>query len=619
MSTMGEMVLDGRPSAAQAGVLPVYDANPDFSRFDRPWGALANKLGAEGFVPITVAPAGCAAESGLCDDMAAADSELSTGAAIAESAPADNRRECLLGGVAIEAAGITRADQMEGEERTRERYHRFLGGVAMHASRPQAEAPKTVHASSLDLLRNAADGDQESEQALLLDAKTHVYEIIGGIGERIEVKLQVNGKGEVVWVGQTTEARQFHSLITYKGQSPQMTAIQHAEGLGSFRLEDRNREGQLKGLAVFDFSAMARASHAELSEMGYFLNSIGVCIRRNSFAGGECTVTSVFAAGVDQRKFKPVPEETEAQEVERQKAALKDRFDIKVLRRMYKLFKVKGAESMEPDQLLATQIVGPDSLDEIDMLMLYDHFAAEEMDDGSLAFFGSAELWAEIGSPSKITREHYMEHIARREQRQAEYDQLCRDVVKAQIAQAYKVNTPAEAVDMKRRVALDVVAGRAAHDHKIDETRLGRKSAKHVREARQCYSSGDVAGGDRLKRLAQQEAIDPSCPPGLRKKNRNGDPANDLMNPFEEDLKSDADENCGGEIKDGQEVHCPYCDKDVKANVPPDEGGRVYCSNPDCEAFKKDNNDSGANHEDGDQEPKTISAVIKQIIEGLSE
>jgi hypothetical protein len=557
------------PSVGSAGPLP-FPFTP--GRRDHRLDPLADKRGANGYYEAVIPGAEeCAGpEPVITVEFTGGDAHTEeTGVGETAEAEAKTASKYRLGGVAVEAAGVERADALPGEEKTQGRYRMFLGGVAMHQSIEAGAVPETVHRSSLDLLRDAAAGDQASWDALLVDAKTHVYEIMGGVGESMEVELQLDVQGRVVWAGQTTEARQFHTLTAYT-YSAEMLAVRHAEGIGSFRLEDRNREGLLGGKAVFDFSAMAEASHAELSKAGMFLNSIAVCIRRNSFAGANPKLKSVFVAGVDQRQFGPKAGETEAQEIARQEAALENRFDIKVLRRLFGLFGVEGAETMSPAELLATQLVTPDTIDEIDMVMLYDQLAAEEMADGSMTFFGSAELWKENGSPAVLTRAHYEAHAARRAERQAEYNGLCQRIVREQVRRHAEATSPIEAIDLKRRVVLDMSVERAARDNQVDSSRFGRVAAELIDQAREQYAKGDDSGGDKLIDQAKEEAVDSSCPPGERNKLK----ANDSE---ERDSK-----DCN-EVKDGDHVHCPYCDQNVTAIVR-GRDNRIYCSNRRCSA-----------------------------------
>lgn len=564
MSQTGVLAPEGLPRTARpAGLHPVL-----VGETDRPWGALAQQLGVDAFYPVVVVP-----EAPPADYRPAAQPVLETVETV--EAPADPpQRVYTLGGTAVEAAGVARADHLPGEAATRARYQRFLGGVAMHQSveAATAEAPATAYRSSLDLLREAAAGKAESHQALLTNVKTHVYEILGGVGEGMQVTMAVDEQGRVLWNGQTGEARQFHTLTAYPNQSAQMLAVRHAEGLGGFRGEDLNRRGQLEGKVLFDFSAMANASHQELSDQGFFLNSIAACIRRVRFTDRTCDVSTVFVAGVDQRQFAPKRGETETEEITRQTEALASRFDIAVLRKMYGLFGVAGAETMEPDELLATQIIAPDTLDELDMAMLYDTVAAELLDGNEKTFFGSVELWQELGSPEQLTREQYVQHMQQRQKRQADFDALCEQIVDVQISRHAEALTPRQAVDLKRRVVLDMLVDRAIDEGDIDAARLGREAAAHAAAARARYEAGDKDGGDRHRSDAKDKAQDPSCPPGERDK---------LLKRDGEDKEHDK-HDCN-EVKDGDRVHCPYCDQTVTARVPK-KGGRIYCSNKRCGA-----------------------------------
>jgi hypothetical protein len=543
-------------------VRPV-DAYPAAGEYDHPWDALAGHLGSVTFEPINVN-----ANQAEPDHFEPQDQIVGTAEAIAEPSVSSYR----LGSVAVETAGVSRADQLPGEERTKERYRQFLGGVAMHGSQVEApNAPKLVHRSSLDILRSAAEGDKTAFEALLLEARTHIGEVFGGVGEGMDVELEVNDSGEVVWSGQTTEARQFHVLSAYPDQAPEIREAVHAEGLAGFRLEDRRREGQLEGRAVFDFSAMPDASQEELAEWGYYLSSIACAIRRSSFVDGKCQVSSVFVAGVDQRLLPPRrPGETQADEIARHKIALQNRIDVWILRRMHGLFGTEHAKTMTPAEILSAPLAAPEEFDTLDMAMLYDILAAEEVEGDVKTFFGSVELWQGLGSPEQLTREHYEAHTQQREARQKQYNTLCEDIVREQVRRQGEALTPREAVELKRRVVLDMTVECATRDTTIDATRFGRVAAELIDAARESYARGDDSGGDKLTNQAKDKAIDPSCPPGERDKLKNA----------ADDSKEKDDCN---EVKDGDEVHCPYCDQVVRAIVP-ERGGRIYCSNKKCDA-----------------------------------
>jgi hypothetical protein len=484
------------------------------------------------------------------------------------------KRSYYLGSIAVEAAGVTHANSLEGEGDTRRRYTEFLGSSGLgRALDAKPNLSTREHRSSLDLLRAAAEGDEDSHQALLVDARTHVYEVYGGVGESMSVEMDVDENGQIVWGGQTTEDRQYHVLTAYRNQIPELLRAVHAEGLSGFRSEDRYRDGQLEGKVLFDFSAMSdEVDRSDLADWGYFLNSIACSLRSTRFLENKCRVNSIFVAGVDQRQVLPRQGETEAEEVARQERGLQMRFDVRVVRKMYVLFGVEGAAQMNATDLLATPLIAPEEFDILDMVMLYDALAAEEMVDGAKTFFGSAELWQEAGSPDQLTRGHYERHIQQREERHAKYESLCEDIVQEQVRRQHEASTPRQAADLKRRVVLDMTVKRAVHDASIDATRFGRKSAEHIEMARRLYDQGDTAGGDRFVSKAQKSAIDPSCPPGARHKQAESDGS----------IKDDHEEDCV-EVKDGDTVKCPNCKHIVKAIVP-EKGGKIYCANGECDA-----------------------------------
>lgn len=454
--------------------------------------------------------------------------------------------EYRLGNMAIGAAGLIRADNLPGEEATRQRYNAFLDSIE-----DSSDEPGVVHRSSLDLLRVAASGGEaglEAFKALLIDAQTHVYEVYGGVGEGMSVQMDVDEGGHARWAGQTTEDRQYHVLTAYANQASGLRKAVHAEGLNGFRVEDLNREGLLEGKIVFDFSAMSNeATQKELSEWGFFLNSIACSIRGTRFVDSKCEVSSVFVAGVDQRKVAPRHGETAAQEIARQERALQLRFDLKVLRKMYVLFDVENATNMNAAEILATPLVAPDMFDVLDMVMLYDMLAAEEVEDGVKTFFGSAALWQALGSPERLTREHYEQHLQQCEERQFKYDTLCKEIVREQVSRQDMAQTPREAVELKRRVVLDLTVEHAAHDSDIDAFRFGRLAGGLIEVARQKYAQGDVDGGDKLVDEAKTKATDPSCPPGERNKALDGD---------KEEKKSESDSKTGI-------IRCIKCRKNV--------------------------------------------------------
>jgi|GEM_PF-1902685 len=454
--------------------------------------------------------------------------------------------EYRLGNMAIEAVGVIRADSLPGEDATRQRYNAFLDSI-----KGSPDMPDTVHRSSLDLLRVAASGGEaglEAFKALLVDAQTHVYEVYGGVGEGMSVQMDLDENGHAQWAGQTTEDRQYHVLTAYANQASSLRKAVHAEGLNGFRVEDLNSEGLLEGKIVFDFSAMSsEATQKELSEWGFFLNSIACSIRGTRFIDSRCEVSSVFVAGVDQRQVVPRPSETDVQEIARQERALQLRFDLKVLRKMYVLFGVENATNMGATEILATPLIAPDTLDVLDMVMLYDMLAAEEVEDEAKTFFGSAALWQTLGSPEQLTRKHYEQHMQQREERQFKYDVLCEEIVREQVRRQAIAQTPREAVELKRRVVLDLTVEHAARDSSIDAFRFGRLAGSLIEVARQKYAQGDIDGGDKLVDEAKTKAVDPSCPPGERNKTLEGN---------EEDKKPESDSKTGI-------IRCIKCRKNV--------------------------------------------------------
>lgn len=537
---------------------------------DWPWGAVADRLGIAALYPVIAVPE----EQGPTERLAPLPplNEERPRSRTVEAPPPASEAVYRLGATAIDAVGIFRADSLPGEEQTRARYNRFLGSIATAGA---GEQP-TARRSSLDIMRAAADGDPASREALFHDTWTHVHEVLGGVGEGMEVRLKVDEQGEVVWGGQTTEDRQYHAITTYTGQSPAINQAVHAEGRSAFRMQDRNRDGQLRGRRLFESAPLPEASRDELAEHGYFLNSIGFCFRSNRFTEDELELRTVFVAGVDQRFVAPQAGETEAQEAARQERALASRFDLRVLRKMYSLFGVKGAANMTPTQLLDIQTVAPDTYDELDMVMLYDTLAADEIVDGQQTFFGSVELWQQLGSPARLTREHYELHMQGCKERQAKYESLCQEITDEIIRRQHEAWTPHQAFELKRRVVLDMTVERAVRDDTIDAARFGRVAAPIIDAARAEYARGNDGGGDRLIEEAKEKAVDPSCPTGARNK----------IN-LESGNEHGQEDDCR-EVKNGDRVNCPYCKQSVKAVVP-EKGGRIYCGNGRCkEAFKSE-------------------------------
>lgn len=484
-----------------------------------------------------------------------------------------------LGTVAVEAAGVERADKLPGELQTSRRFSLFLGGVTLYLSqRKEANPPEVIHRSSLDILHDAADSP-DSREALLVDTSKHVAEIVGGVGEGMEIELPVDdATGETIWGGQTSEERQFHTLTAYTNMAPRIRAGVHAEALNDFRLADRYRDGQLAGKVVFDFSAVLEASREELNEWGFFVDPMACSLRSHQYVGNTYKGRSLFVAGVDQRQLPPrVKGETEAQEAARQERAIELRWDVGILRQIYELFGVRGAKTMTPAEILHTPLIADDKFDLVDMTMLYDVLAAERVEDETKTFFGSVELWQEIGSPAELTREHYEAHLQRRQERQAEHETLCQNIVNEQIRRRHEARTPREAADLKRQVTLEFVVERAGHDSAIDAERLGGAAADKIYAARERFALGDTIGGIRLIDDAKKVAKDPSCP------------IKDIKDRLKSDSTDGKDAEQSGEcreVKDGDKVKCPHCRQIVRARVPK-KGGAIYCTNKGCVAFKE--------------------------------
>lgn len=484
----------------------------------------------------------------------------------------------FLGAMAVESAGVFRLDSLAGEKETRQRYQEFLGGIAMHQAvmRQEADMPRMAHRSVLDVMRDAARGDQKSVEALMWDARTHVAEIRGGLGNLMKVELEVE-KGTVTWSGQTTEERQFHTLTSYPNQDPAIRAGVHAEHIAARFLEDRRRDGAVPdGINVLDISVVPEASVKELDDFGYDASRMSCYLRANCFKGDNLSISSVAVGGVDERTLPPrTPGESESRERLRKQIAAENRFDIRVVRKMHLLLGGKDTSVMSPAQILESPLAVPDA-DVVDIVMLYDDLAAEEVEDAK-TFFGSVELWQQIGAPKYLTRQHYEDYLATTKVRQAQDEELCRRIVDEQVKRGHEATTPEEAVKLKSRVVTDfMIEDVVFNDLEVDTSRFGREAEQDIIKSRKFVASGQHQAAISQIRIAKEKAVDFSCPPPNK---RRGDNPEDIDDP----KKGDKEEEDCVEVKDGQLVNCPYCKRKVRAIVPKGED-RIYCSNSGCDA-----------------------------------
>jgi hypothetical protein len=449
-----------------------------------------------------------------------------------------------LGGAGIVAAE-TYGDALQS---ARKRNAQLVGDTALGQTVSLELPPARQELSLTERLERASQGSEAAYQSLLTDVSTEVIEMICKGGAVMDVKARMNGQGELEQFGHTTYHRQKNTLENYPDQSAAFRANTIAEGQNGFLIESLWQKGELADKKFVEFSLILDNENAKkLAGYGYYLSEmIGIIRMTDVDQDGETTITSVLAGGVDQDALQSLPAtgDTEQDEATRHELALRSRFDIAVVRRMYELFGYENAYDLSTTELLATPLLVPKAYDALDFAQLYDQIAADIT--GTEVFFGLTDLRRSQG-PEPLTRQHYEAHAQQSRDRQANLKGLATEVTQELLSRKREVSTPLAASKLLREIAKNrtvdylVKGGGTKEEVKV----LGAKTEALIYQARAELAVGNIAAVNLLVTKAKEAARPSGC--ATDQKSRDADEKEHLMDGSEGGSEDDAKSSESGD------------------------------------------------------------------------
>lgn len=430
-----------------------------------------------------------------------------------------------------------------------ERLFKAVGKGAL-ATEVTVEAVETTHTLA-DTIQAAAEGDEEANQRLEMNASTDLVERAYKAGFVIDIPLKVHDDGTVEQYGQTTSML-YGNTLTYANDNPKMQPRAEAETRNGYRIEELNREGWFE--AGYSMVVMSRVpinmTRQELKDSSFFDETMSIAIQvTRGVDEGELQVQAGFVAGV--------------------KEAGGERHDGQAIVDLAADWGV-DYEGLDPTEIIDYPILVHNSLipnGVIDVAALLDQKIPGQ------SFFGQ----------DKPTQD-YLAFREECRQQQASFVSLTKEIANQLKAEAAELTDPVDAIRRLDELSEEKLLLRSLEDHTIDPRVFGPKAAPYITEARMAMHRGDMQKVWLTTQMALKLADSSSCPSGLRKKDTSPEQDSPLDKPEGlEDKELGQEELDCKEVKDGALVNCPFCKQKVRAIVP-EKGGKIYCSNGSCEA-----------------------------------
>lgn len=353
----------------------------------------------------------------------------------------------------------------------------------------------------------AAAGEKNALAAIEIDALTEVTEQMCKAGAILKVQTRVTEDGQLEQFGQTTEMRQRNTLKTYSTKSSALRETLYAEGQNGFFIEEAHKRGLLKGKRVVEFSLIPDDKHEVLAKHGYYLREVIGIMRVTTIDDkGKCDIVSVLVGGTDQELLPPLETiETEQAEIAAEKQALANRYDIATVRNIYDAFGKKNAHRLSTEQLLAEPLIIDDTVDHLDVAMLYDRFASQ--------YTGKPLL---LGLPmtgnARFTKADYKAHEAKSLDFQAKLKTVAGAVANEAIRRRHEAKTDLQAARLFHTIAQNHAVSHMLKDKAADIRVFGAQTFHLAIQARRLHEAGDFMAAKQYELQAQQKAKGTGCP-----------------------------------------------------------------------------------------------------------
>lgn len=374
---------------------------------------------------------------------------------------------------------------MVEDEMVRLRAARFIGACLLDgqvevSSTPEPNLAVQPIESLFDAIHLAAEGDIMARKMVETNVRTDVVERTIKTGHIIKVDLGVDEAGIIQQYGQSMESVQANSL-KLAADSWQMQERTRAEATNAFRIEQLHRQDILKDYSFVVFSRAAdNMTNQEMSEVGFFTETMSCAIQVTTADGSSLTTESAFVAGVKSPGETRHDEETV----------------VMVAESLGADYSGKSAAEIIATPLLVHNSLMPNGV--VDLVEMYDKSAGE-------TFFGESK-----------PKNDYLEYKDQCLERERTLQPKVECIVDELVAKGQTIRNRLDAAKKLHEISEKHMVEQAVFDNSINPRVFGSTAASHIEQARIYIELGDNKNALLYVSKAKSTAVSSSCPSALK-------------------------------------------------------------------------------------------------------
>jgi len=367
------------------------------------------------------------------------------------------------------------------DELVRRRAAKFIGAVLTDhqvdfASIETAEDIQPIE-SLFDAIKLAAEGDATARKMIETNVRTDVIERTIKAGHIMKVDLMADEAGNIQQYGQTMESVQANSLL-FAADSWQMRQRTEAEVINAFRIKDYYHSGQLEDYSFVVFSQAAdNMSETEMTEAGFFIDTMSCAIQVTTAEGSKLSTESAFVAGT--KKPGEIRHDTDTL--------------VALAKRLGADFEGKSAAEILNTPLLIPNNLIPNGA--VDLVKIYDECAGG-------TFFGEDK-----------PQEDYLDYREKCKERELMLLPTVEDIVDELIAEVQDIKGRVHAAERLHKLSEKHMVQQAVGDPSINPKVFG-PAAPNIIQARLALALGNYEEVAEQTNVAIKVAKSSSCPSG---------------------------------------------------------------------------------------------------------
>lgn len=364
------------------------------------------------------------------------------------------------------------------ESLARSRATQLIGRAAVGGAAEIEYTRQTDETSLMEAIHRAREGDPIARRMVEANVRSDAIERTIKAGHVMKkVKLEVNGRGQVLQYGQTAESIQINSL-RYASQAPQIRERTEPEVRNMYRIEELRRRGVLKDYVFVVFSRAADTMSIDaMRAEGFFTDTMSMAIQATTEENdGSLTTEPAFVAGKRDRDG--------ARHDAESLARLGDNIGMD--------YRGKSAAQVIDMPALVHKKYMPNGV--IDVVAWLDAAAGG-------TFFGQG-----------VPQQDYLQYLTQCAQREAELESTVQVIADQLIREAESITTHVGATSRLSKLSEEKLLHRALTDEKIDGLVFGEPAAFYLAGARYYLEAGDTDKANELFELALETASSSSCP-----------------------------------------------------------------------------------------------------------